>query len=59
MHAASLCLHFSSQRLLPTDPVQVADNENWNDTLYTHIAAFGPSAALFFISIIFVVRAGY
>jgi Ion transport protein len=31
---------------------QVMDNENWNDVLHLHMAAFGPWSSLFFIAII-------
>jgi Ion transport protein len=46
-------LNFSNLWLAMLTVFQVMDNENWNDTLHQHMAAFGTYNALFFLAIIF------
>jgi hypothetical protein len=47
-------LNFNSLWWALVTVYQVADNENWNDTLFIHMAAFGPGSSFFFLVIIVV-----
>lgn len=47
-------MNFNSLWLGFVTTFQVMDNENWNDTLHTHMAAFNPASALFFLVLILI-----